>query len=160
MIQLTFYMEPVGKARVHKVYNPDKRVMVGYTPDKTVAAEEHIRVQVISWADKKGVRSFPVFENGLPLNMTATFVRSRPKSITRRITEPTSRPDLDNYAKLLLDALRGIIFADDSQIVGMLLEKEYVKDGALPRVEVAIWEESTRDQPVKQTGRRHKNAGK
>lgn len=158
MIQLTFFMEPVGKARVHKVYNPNKTVMIGYTPDKTVAAEEHIRFQAISWAEKNGVMGFPIFETGLPLHLNATFVRSRPKSIPKRVNEPATRPDLDNYSKLLLDALRGILFSDDSQIVEMLLEKEYVKLGELPRVEVAIWEALPGDQPMKDMKRRRPNA--
>ena len=31
---------------------------------------------------------------------------------------PTKRPDLDNIAKAVLDALNGLAYQDDSQIVG------------------------------------------
>lgn len=37
----------------------------------------------------------------------------------------TKRPDLDNLAKAIKDALRGIIFKDDSQIVEAHLYKQY-----------------------------------
>lgn len=37
----------------------------------------------------------------------------------------TKRPDLDNLAKAVKDALRGIIYADDSQIVEAHLYKRY-----------------------------------
>jgi Holliday junction resolvase RusA-like endonuclease len=39
--------------------------------------------------------------------------------------KPTTRPDLDNYAKLTLDALNGIIWTDDSQITELRLGKFY-----------------------------------
>ncbi len=37
----------------------------------------------------------------------------------------TKRPDIDNLAKAVKDALRGIIYADDSQIVEAHLYKQY-----------------------------------
>lgn len=42
--------------------------------------------------------------------------------------------DIDNYNKLVLDALTGIVYEDDGQIQGMYIEKGY--DKANPRVEV------------------------
>lgn len=39
--------------------------------------------------------------------------------------ECTKRPDLDNLAKLVGDALNGLAYRDDSQIVGLTVEKHY-----------------------------------
>jgi Holliday junction resolvase RusA-like endonuclease len=41
------------------------------------------------------------------------------------IIKPKTRPDLDNYAKPILDALNGIVYKDDGQITELLLKKIY-----------------------------------
>lgn len=46
--------------------------------------------------------------------------------------------DLDNYAKCLLDSLRGIAYQDDKQVVELHLYRRDDKQN--PRVEVEIWE--------------------
>lgn len=38
---------------------------------------------------------------------------------------PTGRPDLDNIAKLSLDALNGIAYRDDAQVVALNVSKAY-----------------------------------
>ena len=47
------------------------------------------------------------------------------------------KPDLDNVAKAVLDALNGVIYLDDKQVVRLVAEKKYSFD---PRVEVYVHE--------------------
>ena len=42
--------------------------------------------------------------------------------------------DIDNYNKLVLDALEGIVFEDDHQIQKLIINKDYSADN--PRVEI------------------------
>lgn len=44
--------------------------------------------------------------------------------------------DIDNYNKILLDSMSGIIFEDDSQIQSMLIIKN--KDKRNPRIEIQV----------------------
>lgn len=44
--------------------------------------------------------------------------------------------DIDNYNKIFLDSMSGIIFEDDSQIQSLLVVKN--KDKANPRIEISI----------------------
>ncbi len=46
------------------------------------------------------------------------------------------RADLDNFNKLSLDALTGIVWEDDSQIAKLMIERGY--DKARPRMEVRV----------------------
>jgi Holliday junction resolvase RusA-like endonuclease len=39
--------------------------------------------------------------------------------------EKTSRPDIDNYAKEILDSLNGFIYLDDAQVVCLTISKSY-----------------------------------
>lgn len=45
-------------------------------------------------------------------------------------------PDLDNYNKLSLDALTGIVYNDDSQIRALHIERAY--DKKHPRIEIEV----------------------
>lgn len=48
-----------------------------------------------------------------------------------------TKPDADNYLKGVKDALKGIIWKDDSQVVDAFVRKRY---SARPRIEVKIKE--------------------
>lgn len=49
---------------------------------------------------------------------------------------PTGRPDLDNCCKLVTDALTGVAWADDDQIVTLKARKSYTEDA--PRTEIRV----------------------
>ena len=51
------------------------------------------------------------------------------------LIQPTSRPDLDNYEKAVLDGLNGVAWYDDSQVCNVVKAKRY---SAKPRVVVEI----------------------
>lgn len=53
----------------------------------------------------------------------------------RRSLWPIKRPDVDNLCKGLLDSWNGVLWEEDSQIVALLIEKVYARDG---RVGVAV----------------------
>ena len=53
---------------------------------------------------------------------------------------PAKKPDTDNIAKAILDALNGLAYYDDAQIVELTVAKRY---GTVPCVEVVISEVST-----------------
>lgn len=58
-------------------------------------------------------------------------------AVVMRVFRRTRRGDLDNRLKVLLDALRGIAYRDDSQVAR--LEAIQSEDAKNPRVEVEIF---------------------
>lgn len=51
------------------------------------------------------------------------------------LLRPTTKPDADNYAKGPLDALKGIIWKDDGQVVDLIARKYYSSE---PRIEISV----------------------
>lgn len=67
-----------------------------------------------------------------PVELAVTFWIERPKRIPKeRLGWPCVRPDLDNYAKGVKDALNGIVWADDGQVCQMVLAKKYAERGSI-----------------------------
>lgn len=108
---------PVAKARARVIVRNGKAH--AYTPDKTANHENNVRV----FAYNAGVTPLEG-----PLSLSCLFVLPFPKSMSKkkRLTAyPTKRPDIDNYLKATLDAMNGIGFLDDAQIVVVAIGKVY-----------------------------------
>jgi Holliday junction resolvase RusA-like endonuclease len=67
------------------------------------------------------------FPGGIPLTLTAKFYLTKPKSVKRLY--PTVKPDLDNYTKAVMDALKDI-WGDDCQVIRIIASKQYSVNGA------------------------------
>jgi crossover junction endodeoxyribonuclease RusA len=57
------------------------------------------------------------------ISISMRFRYLRPKSVMR--TQPTVPPDLDKQIRSILDALTGIAYQDDSQVIQITASKEY-----------------------------------
>lgn len=67
----------------------------------------------------------------------STSKRNKEKMLLRQIL-PTKKPDADNIAKVICDALNGIAYRDDTQIVSLVVTKVYT--ASEPKVVVGICE--------------------
>lgn len=101
-----------------------------YTPERTKEWEEFV-----AWEYKKAQaegRANPLIESE-PVRAFLGFFYQVPKSYSakRRIACQngseafTKHPDLDNLAKAILDALNGIAYKDDRQVVDLQCVKGY-----------------------------------
>jgi len=99
-----------------------------YTPRKSLAFEESVQ-----WCFKKECKDCRVALYRGPLSVLMTIWREVPthwpkwkkKQAIEGTIRPTSRPDLDNYVKGILDGLNGIAYHDDSQVTYLMVTKEY-----------------------------------
>lgn len=141
-VKFTVEGEPQGKGRprtrVQKMGRSGKAFAQIYTPEGTRAYEK--RVVMAFKAKYPGIK--PV-EKTEPLAMLIRAYCPIPVSTSRVKREamfdglilPTKKPDADNIIKIVCDALNGVAYEDDTQIVDVHLIKQY--DNA-PRVEVTI----------------------
>jgi len=113
-----------------------------FTPKTTEAYEKEIRA---AWVRANGDKP----EEG-PIRARIYFGLPIPKSETKgnklqmiqRKVFPTKKPDLDNLAKAVLDALNGVAYKDDCQIVTMLSRKNYAE---APYVKVILNDEKPKE---------------
>ena len=114
----TIKTEPVAKARARTVYK--NGMVMSYTPKKTAEAQEFLKFYFSQFKDQ-------CFGSYVPVKMTVRFYRTNNKKakrgLARRETMPVRKADLDNYTKLVMDALNHILVADDSQITTIVASK-------------------------------------
>lgn len=76
-----------------------------------------------------------------PVGVQLDFYFRRPKSAPRFRRSPIVRPDVDKLTRAVLDALTGVVFKDDSQVVGLHATKSYLDDDSTTEgVRIAVWE--------------------
>ena len=125
--------EPVAKGRPRMT-----RTGHAYTPEKTRLYEAHVRDV---WKRNCSHRA-----SNKPLRVSVVAYFPVPKSVSKKRRAEmegaphTKRPDADNLAKSVLDALNGLAFEDDSAIYDLRVEKCYTLGE--PRVELWLeWED-------------------
>lgn len=121
--QITINEKAIGKARPRfNMYQ--KRT---YTPQKTKKYEEMIK----NVFQQKYGRNFNPLENEVYIKIDVEY--APPKSLSKKKRQVlidrkvgyTHKPDCDNIAKAILDALNGVVWKDDKQVVGLLVMKCY-----------------------------------
>lgn len=111
-----------GKGRVRFVRATGRT----YTPDATAEAMYAIRAAYEAAGGAKAPK-------GAEVAVHITTVRPLPKGRPKRVeSEPdVCKPDVDNIAKLVLDALNGTAWDDDTQVTELVVGKaERVRDVA------------------------------
>lgn len=92
------------------------------------------------WEAKKQVKK-PISRE-VPLIVELNVFRRLTASLKKKaedaelgLIQPTTRPDIDNYIKQVFDALNGIVWEDDGQIVRVTAAKWY---SSTPRLEIRV----------------------
>ena len=71
---------------------------------------------------------YPIYGAGTPLAVSVSFFLPRPKKPKWK-DSPLGKPDLDKLLRGLLDPLKGIVFADDAQVVTIYADKRWASPG-------------------------------
>jgi Holliday junction resolvase RusA-like endonuclease len=113
--------EPVAKGRPRMT----RRGFV-YTPAATRKFEAHGRLSAQLAMDGRPPIDVPVrIELLVELPVPASWSRRKTADAITGHIRPTSRPDVDNYLKAILDAINTIVVADDAQVVEVYAKKKF-----------------------------------
>lgn len=132
---MILHIEPVEQARPRATYRG--RHITMYDPTKVKKFKKEL-----SQLARSQYKDDPL--DGM-LEVEISFYRQVQKSLSkkeraRRLSgehRPTVKPDLDNYIKSTLDALNGVLWADDARIVDLHAHKYYSDD---PHIEITVTE--------------------
>lgn len=112
--------EPQGKERPR--FN--RKTGVVYTPVKTKNYEQMIRNEYIKQGGK-------LLNGEICVVIQAYFkIPKHAKKAEKHLmldgfVEPQKKPDIDNIAKIVLDGLQSVAFADDKQVTSLIVRKNY-----------------------------------
>ena len=137
MVEFMALGAPKGKERPRAAKLRDRTIV--YTPKKTKDYEREI-------ATAYRTQCRGIFSGAVAIEIHAYY--EIPKSASRKRVldmvsdreRPTKKPDGDNIAKAVCDALNGVAYKDDSQVVDLTVRKYYSK---FPHVQVFISEAKT-----------------
>ncbi len=137
-MKFTISGPPVGKGRPRTGQN---RV---YTPQRTREYESLVKLE---YARQVGLQPLG---KGVPVGVIIAAFYPIPKKTTKKNRAlmlaqkllPTKTPDWDNIGKIICDALNGLAWEDDAQVVDARVLKIFSE---APRVEVRIWEINKED---------------
>lgn len=79
-----------------------------------------------------------IIKRDVPLYLRVTISLPRPKTLAKKYTQPTKKPDCDNVLKGLQDAMESIVYEADQQIVAVTVRKQYAET---PGVVIMIHED-------------------
>lgn len=128
------YGEPQGKGRPR--FTKRGNFVGTYTPKETLSYENLIKVEY----REQGGEFFKDKELTCEIYAYFKIPKATSKIKTKLMEEkeirPTKKPDVDNIAKIVLDALNGIAYKDDTQVVNLIVRKYYSNR---PRIEINIY---------------------
>lgn len=117
---------PQGRPRAFKMPNGAVRV---YDPENSRDWKRTVLAQVLVFKPER--------PSAAALALSCAFTFPRPKSLPKRIVNHVRRPDCSNLVKAIEDALNGVVYLDDSQIVKLEVTKTY---GETPGVAILVVE--------------------
>ena len=122
--------DPKGQPRPRAFYRKGRGVRV-YDAGTAEGWKSQVAVSMLSYDASEHVSRVPTAD---PVRLELRFVLSRPKShydkagiVRKRMSRShTSKPDVDNLAKAVMDAIQQVhVWVDDSQVTELLVTKRW-----------------------------------
>lgn len=129
---------PVGKGRARSnilmrggkpvIGAGGRPIMTHHTPEKTANYENLVKL-----AGQKAMEGRQMFLEAVDvvINIHVTppesWSQKKKRAALDDLIRPTSRPDLDNIAKGVSDALNEVVWKDDKQITDLVIRKRYAE---------------------------------
>ena len=122
-----------GRAKIVKIGGFSRMA----TPQKTAAYEG-----LIAYAAQQAMAGAQLIEDAAACNIfiympvPASWSDKKRRSALEGELLPTTKPDIDNVVKAVLDGCNGVIWWDDVQVVDLRVRKRY---SSTPCVWVEVW---------------------
>lgn len=69
-----------------------------------------------------------------PVRLAVVFYLPRPQSLPKKVVHHTKKPDVDKLVRAVKDALKGVLWRDDAQVIELVARKGYASTQPHARV--------------------------
>lgn len=117
---------PVGKGRPR--FARQGSFVRTFTPEKTASYENLVKVKA-----EEAMQGRQLFEGAVAVEIAlfvtppASWSQKKQREALAGTVFPTSKPDVDNVLKGIMDACNEIVFKDDKQAVDVVVRKRYAE---------------------------------
>lgn len=131
---------PQGSLTAYAIPGKGARIVQGANPDS--------RARLLAWRElvgytaREAMRGRQMVADG-PVMCSMTFCLPRKTNTPKRAHTWPCRGrslDLDKLVRAVCDALTGVAFADDAQVVGTWALKRWADEGQEPGVMMSVWQ--------------------
>jgi Holliday junction resolvase RusA-like endonuclease len=128
--------KPVGKGRPRVGRGGGHARM--FTPEKNVSSEN-----LVGWTAAQAMAGRQVITGPvnvrlhIAMDIPASWSKVKQQRALEGLEHPTTKPDMDNVIKAIFDAMNGVVWKDDVQVIGLSTSKAY---GQAPGVRVEVRE--------------------
>ena len=103
-----------------------------YTDKKTTSYEELVKFYAnIAMVDLDPLQGAVAVYIYIKLAVPKSYSKKRTEACLSGLERPTKKPDWDNVAKSICDAMNGIVYMDDTQIVDAHVTKVYAANAGV-----------------------------
>lgn len=83
----------------------------------------------------------PLVSQPQGVHLSVHFVMPRPTSLPKTKATPAcvKKPDLDKLIRAVCDSLKGVVYADDSQVISMSLQKRTAEIGEATGAQITVY---------------------
>jgi len=132
ILQLDIPMHAQGKGRPRSGQSG-----VHYTPKDTRNKEAYMMMTAAKEMGDKPIVSGPIILSiGILISLKKNLTKAEKIRYEKGMMYPTQKPDIDNILKSIMDALNGIVWLDDKQVVRVIIFKDYTELRPLIQVKI------------------------
>ena len=135
MIKFTILGEPVAQGRPRAGIRNGKVNM--RDPMKSRNFKQYVRLVASQNAPEELLEGPLFLEVKVYKPLLKKFSKKKRLEAEQGLIRPATKPDVDNYAKGILDGLNSVLWKDDNQVVDLHVSKWYSEK---PRIEVTVRE--------------------
>lgn len=134
MITFTVSGEPLAQGRPR--FSTVNGHPQAYDPEKSRDYKNYVRLVASQYKPEKLLEGPLYLEINIYRSIPKSFSEKRRKMAEAGLIRPITKPDVDNFGKIVLDSCTSILWQDDKQVVDLFVRKWYSVN---PRIEISCF---------------------
>ena len=99
-----------------------------HTTPESIAAERSIAWHAVQQVGQRALQGALQVRIDVAVSVPSSWSEKRRGEALGGAVRPVCKPDVDNAAKLVLDALTGVLWRDDSQVTELTISRRYAAE--------------------------------